>query len=88
MFDLVRLKETKPLMTNDLSCPYHLDESTVVFSGIGRNFSFLFSFFDENTMSKQNSPRCDAAICGVTSGAILFANVPLKRTPGLYGLIL
>ena len=38
-------------------------------------------------MSKQNSPRWDAAFCGDTSGAILFANVPLKlRMPGLFGL--
>ena len=35
---------------------------------------------------KQNSPRWDAAFCGVTYGAILFAYVPLKRTPVLYGL--
>ena len=27
---------------------------------------------DENSLSKQNSPRWDAAFCGVTSGAILF----------------
>ena len=32
--------------------------------------------FDENSISKQNSPRCDAAFCGVTSEAILFAYVP------------
>ena len=36
----------------------------------------LLSFFDENKLSKQNSPRWDAAFCGVTSGAILFAFVP------------
>ena len=33
-------------------------------------------FFDEIPLSKQNSPRWDAAFCGVTSGAILFAYVP------------
>ena len=33
----------------------------------------VFSFFDENRVSKQNSPRWDAALCGVTSGDILFA---------------
>ena len=33
----------------------------------------FISFFDENHVSKQNSPRWDAAFCGVTSGEILFA---------------
>ena len=32
--------------------------------------------FDEFQASKQNSPRWDAAFCGVTSGTILFAVVP------------
>ena len=36
----------------------------------------LVSFFDEILVSKQNSPRWDAAFCGVTSEAILFAYVP------------
>ena len=38
----------------------------------------FYSIFDEIPLSKQNSPRLDAAFCGVTSGAILFAYVPLK----------
>ena len=67
-----------PLVTNGLSHPYQLDESSLTFRGIRSNFSFLFHFFDEYTVSKQNSPRWDAAFCGVTSGAILFAYVPLK----------
>ena len=36
------------------------------------------SFFDKNHVNKQNSPRWDAAFCGVTSGAILFAYVHFK----------
>ena len=39
---------------------------------------FLISFFDEIRVSNQNSPRWVAVSCGVTSGAILFAYVPLK----------
>ena len=31
-------------------------------------FSFLFSIFDENHDNKKNSPRWDAAFCGVTVG--------------------
>ena len=40
-------------------------------------FHFYF-IFDEYRVSKENSPRWDAAFCGVTSGTILFAYVPLK----------
>ena len=50
----------------------------------------FIQFFDENSLSKQNSPRWDAAFCGVISGAILFAFCgvtvclcPTKGTPGL-----
>ena len=31
-------------MTNGLSHPYHLDESTFIFRGIRSDFSFLFHF--------------------------------------------
>ena len=67
-----------PYVTNGLSHPYHLDESVFVFRGSGSIFLFLFHFFDENDVSKQNSPRWDAAFCGVTSGAILCVYVPQK----------
>ena len=40
-------------------------------------FNF-YPIFDEFSLSKQNSPRSDAAFCGVTSGAMLFAYVPQK----------
>ena len=63
--------EINSLVTNGLSHSYHLDESTFIFRGIRSKFSS-----DENHLSKQNSPRWDAAFCGVTSGAILFAYVP------------
>ena len=42
-------------------------------------------FFDENHISKQNSPRWDAAFCGVTSGAILFAYVPYVERQAYMG---
>ena len=62
-------------VTNELSNPYHLDESTLTFRGI-RSIFFCISLFDEIPVSKQNGPRWDAAFCGVTSRAILFAYVP------------
>ena len=44
----------------------------------------FYHIFDEKSLSKQNSPRWDAAFCGVTSGAILFAYVLQGgQTPGL-----
>ena len=48
-------------MTNGISHPYQLDESTFILRGIRGNFSFFISFLDENHVSKQNSPRWDAA---------------------------
>ena len=36
-----------PLVTNELSHPYHLDESIFIF----------ISFFDQNHLSKQNGPH-------------------------------
>ena len=64
--------------------PYHLDESTFILGAMGVFFFFFhfyrlhillqvfISFFDENHVSKQNSPRWNAAFCGVTSWATLF----------------
>ena len=59
-----------PLVTNGLSHPYLLDESSFILRGIGVNMTF--SFFDENHFSKQNSPRW-RHVCGVKFGAILWA---------------
>ena len=56
-------------MTNGLIRHYDLDEFTDTF------FQFLYNFFYEIPLSKQNSPRWDAAVRGVTSWVILFANV-------------
>ena len=65
-----------PLVTNGLSHHYHLDESVFIFRGIGSNFSFLFHFSMKIRVSKENSPRWDAAAGGVPPGAILFVYVP------------
>ena len=68
-----------PYLTNGLPHHYRMDESTFISRGVRSDFFIFFiSFFDEISLCKQNSPRWDAAICGVTSGAILFAYVPLK----------
>ena len=65
-------------LTNGFAHHYHLDESIFIFRGVRNDFYFFISFFDEISLCKQNSPRWDAAFCGVTSGAILFAHVPQK----------
>ena len=58
----------------------------IPFSFLGESGVFLhfIPFFDEIPVSIQNSPRWDAAFCGVTSGAIMFAHVPYKRTTGIH----
>ena len=63
-------------VTNELSHPSHLDESIFILRGTGCIFFIFISYFAEFHVSKQNSPRRDAAFSGVTSGAILFAYVP------------
>ena len=63
---------------NVISHPYHLDESIYISRGIRSNF--FISFFDEIHVSKQNSPRWDAAFCSITSDAC-----PINRMPGSYG---
>ena len=44
---------------------------------LGVLFLLFIQFTDENSQSKQYSPRWDATLCGVTSGAMLFAYVNL-----------
>ena len=70
------LQSINPYKTNGFSHRYHLGESTFIFGGHRSGFNFFP--FVKFSLSKQNSPRWDAALCGVTSGAILFACVPQK----------
>ena len=65
-----------PYLTNGFSHHYQLGESIFIFRDVRNDFEFLFHFFDKNSLSKQKSPRLDAAFCSVTSEAILFAYVP------------
>ena len=50
--------------------------------------SFLFHFFDECHVSKQNSPRWDAVFSGATFVAILFAYLPKKDARLICGIYL
>ena len=67
-----------PLVTNGFSHSYQMDESHFNFWGHQESLFIFVSFFDEIHVSKLNSPRWEVALCGFTSGAILFAYVPLK----------
>ena len=67
-----------PYLTNGFSHNYQMDESTFIFRGVRSDFYFFISFFDVISLCKKNSPGWDAAFCGVTSGAMLFAYVPQK----------
>ena len=42
--------------------------------------------FDENCVSKINSPELDAVFCCFPSGVIFRFSMYSKSTPGLYGL--
>ena len=46
--------------------------------GVVLNF-YLNFIFKEILLCKQNSPRLDAKFCGVTPGALMFANVIQKQ---------
>ena len=69
-----------PETKNDDGCFhfYHLSESTDNFRGVRSEFKFFIPFFDKIPLSKHNNPIWDAAVCGVTSRAVLFAHVPQK----------
>ena len=84
--------DINPLMTNGFTHRYNLDESTFILGASGVILIFLNPFFDEITLSKQNSQRCDAAELG---SRVLRRHIwgytvclcPTKWTPGLYELI-
>ena len=68
-----------PFVTNGLSHPYHLDEPTSIFGGIGIIF--------DHDLRKQNSPRLNAAFLRRRPIWGYFVCLcPIKRTTGLYGL--
>ena len=71
-----------PYLTNVSSYHYQLGESTFIFRGVRSELNFfnlIFSIkFLCKFLCKQDSPRWDAAFCGVTSGAMLFVYVPQK----------
>ena len=56
-------------MTNGLSHPYHLDESTSIFRGIRRCSSFLFHFsmkiYIANRIATDGTPRLAASHLGL-----------------------
>ena len=51
-----------PLVTNRLSHPYYLDESTFTYRDISSIFCIFILSFDEFFVSKQNNPRSDAVL--------------------------
>ena len=50
-------------------------------------FHFYYQILKETSVSKQWITRQEAPFCGVWSGFAMFANVPQKKTLGLYGLM-
>ena len=74
-----------PLVTNGLSHPYHLDESTSIFRTIRSDFSFLFLFSMKIISAQRIAP--DGKQHFAVSHLGLFCLPPIKRMPGVYGLI-
>ena len=60
-----------PLVTNGLSNPYHLDESTFVLRDIRSNFTFLFhfsmKFLQANRIAPDGTPHFTASHLGLFS---------------------
>ena len=58
-----------PYVTNGLSHPYHLDESTFIFRGIINYFSFIFHFsmkiMSANRIAPDGTPRFAASRLGL-----------------------
>ena len=54
-------KNLNPYLMNGFPHHYHLGESTFIFRGVTGVILNFIQFFDENVLSKQNSPRWDAA---------------------------
>ena len=65
-----------PLLTNGFTHHYHLGESTLIFRGFRCDIKILHHF--SMKFLQANRPKWDAAFCGITSEAMLFACVPLK----------
>ena len=63
----------KPLVTNGLSHPYHLDDSPFILRGVRSNFSFLFHFSMKimsanriaNRIAPNGTPRLAASYLGL-----------------------
>ena len=81
------LYDFNPLVTNGHSHHYHLDDYIFIFWGeIRSDFSFLFYFplkvKMENRIVQDGMLRFAASHLG-----LFICLCPIKRTPGLYGLI-
>ena len=78
-----------PYVTNGLSHPYHLDESTFI---LGASEVFFISFFDDDyVLSKQNSKRLGYSEQNSHPPpppiGLFCLPMFIKRAPGLYGLM-
>ena len=64
-----QITQLSPLVTNGLSHPYHLDESTFIFRGVRSKFSFAFhfsmKFMKANGMAPDGTPHFAASHLGL-----------------------
>ena len=73
------------LVTNGLSQPYHLGESTFIIRGFGSIFSFVLHFSMKSCKLREKPQMGRRALRRLIWGYSVCL-CPIKRTPGLYGL--
>ena len=79
-------KPNNIIVTNGLSHPYHLDESTFIFRGIGRIFSFLFHFSVKNMLANRIAPDAELRFAASHLGQFRLPMMSHKNGARLYGL--
>ena len=70
-----RVLVMNPIVANGLTYPHHLEYTFILDESGVSNF---IQFFDDIPLGNQAGPRWDAAKCGVTFRAMLFAYVAQK----------
>ena len=74
-------------MTNGFSYCYHLDVSTFILRGFKSDFFFI-SFSDEIKIANRIAPDGTPRFAASHLGLFFFCLCPIKRTSGVYGLML
>ena len=77
-----------PHVTNGLSHPYHLDEPTFILGTSGVFFFIYISFIHKIHVSKHKNPHMGRPVSQRHIWGYSVYLCPIKRTPGLYELMM